>query len=379
MANISDVYSLAHEKMLVSMPPSSDGKYQTPAPSEYGPYHAQYWSLLENNLDAGVPQAANGGYQSPYGSIGPEVYFPAVADQSTNTYAEANQHHNGYDHPDGSAYTLGRNTPYTASLSAEAVNVYPSPVDTFNWNYFSSSVDANQQHLSTLDNLATQMLHMLLSCSTEDVAATLLTSNSANGQAFANLESMFEQAAGQFPHEHSNTFIDVEQMQTISTSALSAIRRANLATFTTSVFRGRDIPFMELNAAFLDIFMPTGTDLLKTEASLFLEFKTQAYMAIAMSHNYSRETLDRLFPRDLQLTILRRRAEPPHLAPSEQDFISRLNTRRQYLLACSDSIEALSQLHQKYSWNDFLGDLRICVSRALENLDRNKASASPQF
>jgi hypothetical protein len=372
MANVSNVYSLAQEKMIASVRRPENGKYE--APSEYGPYHAQYWSIVENSLDDDIPLAANGSYQSPYGSLTPEIYFPGVADHTSDSYS-MNQQQNGYDHPDGSAYTLGRNTPYT--LPPEAANVYPSPVDNFNWNYFPSSMDTTQQNQSTLDNLASQILNMLLSSSVEGFVASLSNPDSMpNSQAFANLESMFERITRQFPHDGSSQFIDISQMQLTSTASLSTIRKANLAIFALNVFRSRDVPFMDLNNAFLDIFMPAGTCLLKNETSLFLELKTQAFMAIVMSHNYPRALLDQLFPRDLQLTILRRRPEPPYPAPSEQDFISRLNERRQYLLACSDDAEALSELPQKYPWNDFLSELRTCIRRNLEYLDRAKVSYS---
>jgi hypothetical protein len=373
MAHISDVYGLAHERMIASVQrEQGNDKYQ--ALSEYGPYHAQYWSILEDRLEAGVPAPMNGGYQSPYSSVTPNIYLSAGTDDGTS-YGGMNQQ-NGYDHPDGSAYTLKRNAEHAACIPPEAANVYPSPVDNFSWNHFPLPVDTSQQNLITLDNLASQILNMLLSNSIDSVVSMVSYPDMADGQAFSNMESMFERATRQYSQDDSNHFIDIHQAQLNSADLLSALCKANLAIFAISIVRGRDVPFANLNGAFLDIFMPTGTCLGKNEASLFLELKTQAFMAMSLGHNYPRQLVDELFPRNLQLTILRRRAEPQLLAPSEQDFFSRYNARRQFLLGCSNDMQALSELPQKYSWNDFLGELRTCIGQSLEYMERTKVSST---
>ena len=371
MADITDIYTLAHERMLNSTQRSpgaapSDKYAQN---SEYGPYHAQYWSLVGGNLESQVPVPSNGGYQSPYGTTAPEVYFPSVTVQSpTDSYGELNQS-NGYDHPDGSVYTLGRNPQFACVPQPVSPSVYPSPVDNFGWNYF-SSVESSTQTVASLDNLATQILNTLLTGSLDEVVATVSQSGTAHGQAFSNLESMFHASARSLPRDSSNLFIDTEQAQFIANGAGTAARKANLALFAMSIFKGRDIPFTDLDAAFLDMFMPTGTCLLLNEGSLFLELKTQAFMAMSMGQSYPRENLEQLFPRDLQLTILRRRPDSHHLAATEQDFISRYTSRRQHLTSCCDDVDALNQLPARYSWNDLLGELRTCVNRNLEYLER---------
>jgi hypothetical protein len=217
---------------------------------------------------------------------------------------------------------------------------------------------------------------MLLSNSIDSVVSMVSYPDMADGQAFSNMESMFERATRQYSQDDSNHFIDIHQAQLNSADLLSALCKANLAIFAISIVRGRDVPFANLNGAFLDIFMPTGTCLGKNEASLFLELKTQAFMAMSLGHNYPRQLVDELFPRNLQLTILRRRAEPQLLAPSEQDFFSRYNARRQFLLGCSNDMQALSELPQKYSWNDFLGELRTCIGQSLEYMERTKVSST---
>ncbi|KIW06540.1 hypothetical protein, variant [Verruconis gallopava] len=377
MAHITDMYSLAHERMIASVtrsPSASSSKFS--AASDYGPYHAQYWSLVENDLTAGTPLQSNGSYHSPYSSLAPDVLFsPSTPGATVATYNESADQ-NGYDHPDGSAYTLGRSAQFATCMPPETANVYPSPVDNFSWNYF--PVDASPQNLSNLESLSSQILGMLLTHSVDDFAAMVARPDLSTGRAFGNLEAMFDQIKQQLPLDASNRFIDVSQLQLSSSSGLGAIRKANLAVFATSIFRGRDVPFADLNDRFLDIFMPSGTCLLKNEGSLFLELKTQAFLAMTTSHSYPRELVDQLFPRDLQLTLLRRRADPQYLAATEQDFIGRYNARRQLLITCCDDVETLSQLPSKYSWSDFLDELRTCVGRNLDYLERTKGSTSAE-
>ena len=55
------------------------------------------------------------------------------------------------------------------------------------------------------------------------------------------------------------------------------IRKANLATFISSVFGSVDVGFFHLNEGFLGTFAPDGSRLLKDIAKLLLDLKTQVY------------------------------------------------------------------------------------------------------
>ena len=207
--------------------------------------------------------------------------------------------------------------------------------------------------------------------STKDFKHTVSSPETGKGQAYSSLEGLFNDTKRLFSRDR--LFLDAHSLHFNSAGFPRTVRKVNLATFVACVFRCQNIPFLELDEAFLDIFMPIGSRLLKSEGALYLELKTQAYIAIMMSGSAKKEdVLERLFPQDLQLSILRRRSEPTHLAPIEQDFISRVNTRRQYLSAGSHSMEALSQLPQKYNWKDFLEEVSSCVRRAIEGIDSGK-------
>jgi hypothetical protein len=361
-----------HDKLPVQVQRSqSPVKYE--ADMGYGPYHAQYWSYLQGDLNAGTPLSANGGYKSPYASLASEPYYPAVQDSQLGMSGEL--HQNGYSNDAGDGIFPSSRQAQYHSMAPDASNVYPSPIDNFNWQYPTVEPVPQMQSLPVLESLATQILSALWSSTVHDFSATINDPESNKGQAYAALEALFEQTKKNFSRDQ--LFIDINSHQFNTESAIRTIRKTNLATFVLCVFRGRDVPFLDLNEVFLDIFMPTGTRLFKTEGELFLELKTQAYIAVMLSTDLSKEdVLDQLFPRDLQLVILRRRTEPAHLAPSEQDFIGRINTRRQYLLAGSDDMAALTRLPQKYVWTDFQEEVRVCVGRALECLDAQKVSSS---
>ena len=349
--------------------PSSPVKYEMP---ELGPYHAQYWQLMEGSLsDVAVPLTSNGGYVSPY-CAPTEPYFGSNLDggdiQQQQLPNEVHQNGIYQSHHRNSHGSNG-------AMIRDANNMYPAQMDNLGWQYSAVDPTLQTQNLQLLDNLSNRIFSTLLTASVQDFSVVATVPETASGQAYATLLSLFDQNKKLFSRD--GLFIESQDALHSNSSAQyqRVTRKANLATFVACVFGGRNVPFLELDEEFLDLFMPAGTQLFKSEGALFLELKTQAYISIMMNNSVSREELlDRLFPRDLQLAILRRRPEPEYLDSSEQDFIARLNTRRQYLSAGSDSYEALNQLPQKYNWTEFLEYVRICIRRALESMDAIKVS-----
>jgi hypothetical protein len=61
------------------------------------------------------------------------------------------------------------------------------------------------------------------------------------------------------------------------------IRKANLATFISSVFGSVDVGFFHLNEGFLNTFAPDGSRLLKDSAKLLLDLKTQVSPVVFMT------------------------------------------------------------------------------------------------
>lgn len=62
------------------------------------------------------------------------------------------------------------------------------------------------------------------------------------------------------------------------------IRKANLATFISSVYGSSDVGFFHLNEGFLSTLAPDGGRLLKDMGRLYLDLKTQVYPSDSNSH-----------------------------------------------------------------------------------------------
>lgn len=146
-------------------------------------------------------------------------------------------------------------------------------------------------------------------------------------------------------------------------SQVEILRKANLATFVSTLFEPQEIGFSDLDAYFLEIFVPNNGRLLKAQAQILLELKTQAFIAATRSTDSAKEAvLYTLFPDNLESRILGRRPGARGLAPSEQDFVKRALSRRDFLLAeiKNDNLEALPQ---RYRWEDFLREMSSYISK----------------
>ena len=140
-----------------------------------------------------------------------------------------------------------------------------------------------------------------------------------------------------------------------------------MATFVSSVFGSQDVGFYHLNENFLDTFLSDGSRLLKNQAQLFLDLKTQAYISAVNSGDRSREEiLEDLFPQDLDERLLKRRPGAKQLTPSEADFVQRARNRRKALLEEPSTDEAVKALPEKYIWEDFLRDISTYVAKNFE-------------
>jgi len=158
---------------------------------------------------------------------------------------------------------------------------------------------------------------------------------------------------------------------------IEVLRKANLATFVSTIFEPREIGFSDLDTHFLEIFVPNNGRLLKAQAQILLELKTQAFIAATRSKDSAKEDLlYSLFPDNLESRILARRPGARGLAPSEQEFVKRALSRREFLLAeiKNDNLDALPE---KYRWEDFLREISSYVSKNFDAI--NSATVSIKY
>ncbi|OGE58107.1 hypothetical protein PENARI_c001G01727 [Penicillium arizonense] len=224
------------------------------------------------------------------------------------------------------------------------------------------------QSLPILDNLSTQILSFLSKNTYQDLTAMVSEPDSENGQAYATMRSLFDHTKRVYTVKHS--FLQPSDLEITDPSQIDVIRKANLASFVSSIFGSQEIGFAELNEHFLDVFVPEGGRLLKVQGALYLELKTQAFIAAMNNKAHTRtELLYSIFPDDMEQRLLARRPGTRQLAPSETDFVNRLTSRRDILLSDINNEEALSSLPDKYHWEDFLRDLSSYISKNFDAIN----------
>lgn len=173
------------------------------------------------------------------------------------------------------------------------------------------------------------------------------------------------------------SFLSASELELTEQHQVDIIRKANLASFVSSIFGTQEIGFFELNKNFIDVFVPEGGRLLKVQGALFLELKTQAFISALGSAERTRsELLFEMFPESLEQEILDRRPGTRQLAPSETDFVNRARSRRDILLSDINNQEALRALPDKYHWEDFLRDLSSYISKNIEAICHPQVSQS---
>ncbi|KAL8816891.1 MAG: hypothetical protein Q9223_004176 [Gallowayella weberi] len=197
---------------------------------------------------------------------------------------------------------------------------------------------------------------------TQEILNLTSDTESEPGAAYSTLKSLFDHTKKVY--SIGDPFLSPRELGFVERGQTETIRKANLATFVSSVFGSQDVGFYHLDEFFLDTFLADGGRLLKNHASLFLDLKTQAYIsAIAQGERSREDILQDLFPEDMEQRLLDRRPGARQPAPGEIYFIQRATNRKMALLEEPMTAESISKLPDKYAWVDFLNDISAYVSK----------------
>ncbi|KAL8714342.1 MAG: hypothetical protein Q9220_001675 [cf. Caloplaca sp. 1 TL-2023] len=227
-----------------------------------------------------------------------------------------------------------------------------------------ASLQLKVQSLPILDNLAVQILTTFANSSFQELLTLTSDVNSEPGAAYSTLKSLFGHTKKVY--SIGDPFLSSQELGLVESGQVETIRKANLATFVSSVFGSQDVGFYHLNEFFLDTFVADGARLLKNQAGLYLDLKTQAYISAITNGERSREDiLYDLFPPDLEQRLLSRRSGAKQLAPGEFDFIQRANNRKKALREEPMTSDFIARLIERYVWEDFLRDISTYVSKNL--------------
>jgi hypothetical protein len=225
---------------------------------------------------------------------------------------------------------------------------------------------------------ATQLISTIAKYSFTQIQEVMRNSDDEDSQAYNTLKNLFAQTRKVYSRD--TAFIDAIAIQMFQPTQQEIIRKANIATFISSILGAHDVSFFHLNEYFLETFVPLGHRLLKWQGAVFLELKTQAYISALMNSDTAPERmLDDLFPHDLDAQILTRHPDAPSLSPSEQDFIDRCRSRRSYLLIDPNSHDALGQLPKRYQWADFVREFASSINKNIESIVSTPSRAHQQL
>ena len=209
---------------------------------------------------------------------------------------------------------------------------------------------------------ARQILATFANSSYSEILVITSDNECEPSQAYSTLKSLFDHTKKVYSIRAP--FLSPRDLGLVQREQVETIRKANLGTFISSVFGSQDVGFYDLIEFFLDTFVADGGRLLKNQAGLFLDLKTQAYISAIAHRDRSREDiLQDLFPDDMEQRLLDRRSGATQLGPGEIDFIQRSNNRKKTLLEESMTETAIAQLPHKYVWDEFLRDISGYVSK----------------
>lgn len=222
---------------------------------------------------------------------------------------------------------------------------------------------------------ATQILSLLARSTYQEITSIVSEPHSEDAQAYSTMRSLFEHTKRVYPT--GGPFLSSAGLGLTGNDQVETIRKANVASFVSSIFGSQEVGFSALDDHFLDVFVPEGGRLLKMQGAIYLELKTQAFIsAIKAKEHTSSELLYRLFPNDLGLKLLTRRPGSRHLAPTETDFVKRAWSRRDILLAEVDNPESAVKLPERYPWEHFLRDLSTYISKNFEGLGQQQVGVA---
>ena len=289
---------------------------------------------------------------------------------------------------------LSSQLPPLATLASAHLSALPLPIVAP--DFLPPRIQLLVNTLPTLDNLALQLLRIVAIGPYQKILDLVAQPDTPAGATYRDLTLLFEFTKKLYSEEEP--FLTVEHLapgiwkrgdktppmfRSREQSIELALRKVNLATFLGATLGTLEVGFYYLNEAFLDIFCPANNldpanalsnmhsgnialqsgvntaigdtvgKLLKPQAVLYLDLKTQAYiLAIEAGERLREEILEDILPRDIEAWMLARRGTKT-LTPTEVDFVERCALRKEILLKYPPE----KDLSEEYEWLTFLKEL----------------------
>lgn len=364
-------------------------------------------SQSDGKQDSAQPQSPQSGRQTPHRQSSHE---PEHQEEKTGPTEPkpATVVHQGMTIPADSELLKSRDAFNTyselpsqiPSIPATNTHLLALPMPITAADYLPPRIQLLVNTLPTVDNLSTQILRIFTVKNYQNIIDIVSNLETPEGASFHDLTSLFEFTKRLYSED--DPFLTVSHIapgiwkenepapvffrnheQTIE----STLRKVNLATFLLATLGVIEVGFFYLNEFFLNIFCPLNNldpesslsnsglnnniqgsinpigdkigKLLKPQAILYLDLKTQAYISAIEAGERSRvQILDDILPENIDIILMSRR-DVKILSPTEMDFVDRCKARRNVLLNYPDN----SRLSEEYDWFQFLRSLFEFVSK----------------
>ncbi|KAH0842854.1 putative MYB DNA binding protein (Tbf1) [Fonsecaea pedrosoi] len=259
---------------------------------------------------------------------------------------------------EGPDVQVGAGTPATATGAQDgSVATRPS-------HQQSPAPNARLDNLPFLDKQSSQLLTFLSRLTPTEAMGLSSAPNAPSTKEYAALRAAFDRTRRLL--SPGWPFLSPHDLGLRNGNQLEIIRKANQAIFMSSIFTG-EIGLRDMDRSFLAVFVPENGKLLKAQASMYLELKTQGFItAWRTGAAPPNVVMADLFGPDLDKALLARRPGTTGLAPTEQEFLIRLASRRDILQSHVKN-NTLDQLPLKYRWEDFSREVSSYLIKHIEN------------
>ncbi|OAL34801.1 hypothetical protein AYO20_05996 [Fonsecaea nubica] len=260
--------------------------------------------------------------------------------------------------------TEGPDIQVGAGIPATATGVQNGSVATRPSQQQSPAPNTRLDNLPFLDKQSSQLLTFLSRLTPTEAMGLSSAPNAPSTKEYAALRAAFDRTRRLL--SPGWPFLSPHDLGLRNGSQLEIIRKANQAIFMSSIFTG-EIGLRDMDRSFLAVFVPENGKLLKAQASMYLELKTQGFItAWRTGAAPPNVVMADLFGPDLDKALLARRPGTTGLAPTEQEFLIRLASRRDILQSHVKN-NTLDQLPLKYRWEDFSREVSSYLIKHIEN------------
>ena len=195
------------------------------------------------------------------------------------------------------------------------------------------------------------VLHKIAKASASDIIAMITRPASTIYQEFDN--TIVEFVKLRWLYSRRQILLDASELGFLLSDHGIAIRRANLASYLSAFLGRQDLGLHDLDEHFLSILV-SGADMTKDTQNVFLDLKSQAFIAGLEASEAAEDLLEELFGNRFhkQLDTLSN-GESVHLSEATK-FITRCERRRMYLRKFASTDEGLAHVKNKFEWEPFL-------------------------